>query len=225
MHELSGVRSLRQAGQLFAGRRSPQLFAGAVAAATGARLALGRWGRRDALTVATVLALRPFAEWAIHRQVLHAPSLDVRGRRVDPGASHRRHHRDPSDVDYVLVAPNYARQYVLAWAAIGAAVAAVLPGRSRRRDRIRPTLSGLAVAYASLLAYEWTHLLIHTSYAPRHRWFRQRRAQHRLHHFRSEHHWFGVTTDVADRILRTRPEARAVELSPTARTLGVEPAA
>jgi hypothetical protein len=100
-------------------------------------------------------------------------------------------------------------------------VAVALPGGKRRR-RLRPTLTGLGIAYGSLLAYEWTHLLIHTAYAPRHQWFRRRRAQHRLHHFRSEHHWFGVTTDVADRVLRTRPPARVVALSPTARSLGVD---
>ena len=219
MHELTAVRSLGQAVSVFARRRSPQLFVGAAAATAMTRLALGRWGRRDAIAVAGVLSVRPFAEWVIHRQVLHLTPFEVRGRRVDPGAAHRRHHRDPADIDFVLVAPRYARDYVIAWAMVGGAIAAVLPGR---KGRLRAALSGLGVAYASLVTYEWTHLLIHTAYRPRHRWFRQRRAQHRLHHFRSEHHWFGVSTDVADRLLQTRPPARSIALSPTARTLGVD---
>ena len=218
MHELTTVRSLGQAASVFAGRRSPQLFVGATLATAAARVALGRWDRRDATAVLGVLTARPFAEWAIHRQVLHVSPFEARGRRIDPGAAHRRHHRDPADVDFVLVAPRYARDYVVLWAAVAGAIAGALPGR---RNRVRAALSGLSAAYASLVTYEWTHLLIHTAYRPRHTWFRRRRAQHRLHHFRSEHHWFGVSTDVADRLLRTRPTARSVELSPTARTLGI----
>jgi hypothetical protein len=220
MHELSAVRSLRQAVGVFAGRASPKLFVGAVSATVSARGALGRWSRRDAMAVTAVLASRPFAEWVIHRRVLHAPPLVVGDRTIDLGAAHRRHHREPADVDFVLVDARYARYYVVGWAATAAALAAALPGA--RRGRLRPTLSGLGAAYASLVAYEWTHLLLHTSYRPRHRWLRHRRSQHRRHHFRNEHYWFGVSTDVADRVLRTRPSARSVELSATARTLGVD---
>ena len=219
MHELTAVRSLGQAAGVFAGRRSAQLFVGATAATAVIRVALGRWGRRDATAVVGVLAARPFAEWVIHRHVLHVSPFEVRGQRIDPGAAHRRHHRDPADVDFVLVAPRYARDYVVLWAAVAGAIAGALPGR---RNRGRAALSGLGAAYASLVTYEWTHLLIHTAYRPRHAWFRRRRAQHRLHHFRNEHHWFGVSTDVADRVLHTRPLGRSVELSPTARTLGIE---
>lgn len=220
MHELSAVRSLRQAVNVFAGRASPKLFVGAAATTVAARGALGRWGRRDVLAVTAVLASRPFAEWVIHRRVLHSRPLVVGDRTIDLGAAHRHHHREPADVDFVLVDARYARDYVVGWAATAAAIAAALPGR--RRGRLRPTLSGLAAAYASLVAYEWTHLLIHTSYRPRHRWLRQRRTMHRRHHFRNEHYWFGVSTDLADRVLRTRPPARTVELSATARTLGVD---
>lgn len=221
MHELSAVRSLRQAANVFAGRASPKLFVGAVAATVSGRALLGRWARRDAVVATAVLASRPFAEWAIHRGVLHARPTVMRGRTIDLGAAHRRHHREPADVDFVLVDARYARYYVVGWAATAAALAVALPGR--RRGRLRPTLTGLGAAYASLVAYEWTHLLIHTGYRPRHEWLRRRRSQHRLHHFRSEHYWFGVTTNLADRVLQTAPTARSVELSGTARTLGVEP--
>ena len=221
MHELSTVRSLRQAAIIFGGRESQKLFVGATATTAVVRALLGRWGRRDLMAVSAVLAGRPFAEWMIHRRVLHAPAFTVRGRTIDLGAAHRRHHREPADVDFVLVHPRYARYYAVGWAAIAGAIAAALPGR--HRGRLRPTLSGLAAAYASLVAYEWTHLLIHTSCRPRHRWLRQRRSQHRRHHFRSEHYWFGVTTNLADRVWRTQPPARSVALSATARTLGVDP--
>lgn len=220
MHELSSVRSLRQATSMFAGRPSPRLFVGAVVATASARSLLGRWGRRDVAAVSAVVAARPFAEWLIHRHVLHSPAVIVRGHSIDLGAAHRRHHREPADIDFVLVAPRYARHYVAGWAAIAGALAVVMPGR---RGRLRPMLSGLSAAYASLVAYEWTHFLIHTAWRPRHRWLRQRRAQHRRHHFRSEHYWFGVTTSIGDKVLRTAPAPGSVAQSPTARTLGVAP--
>jgi Fatty acid hydroxylase superfamily len=220
MHELSAVRSLRQASTVFAGRASPKLFVGAVTATVSVRALLGRWGRRDAVAATAVLVSRPFAEWVIHRSVLHSRPRVTRGQTIDLGAAHRRHHREPADVDFVLVDARYARYYVVGWAATAAALAAAPPGR--HRGRLRPTLSALGAAYASLVAYEWTHLLIHTAYRPRHGWLRRRRAQHRLHHFRSEHYWFGVTTNLADRVLRTGPPSRSVALSGTARTLGVE---
>ena len=45
---------------------------------------------------------------------------------------------------------------------------------------------------------------------------------HRLHHFRNEHHWFGITSISGDRLMHTAPRHPGdVELSPTARTLGV----
>ena len=220
MHELSAVRSLRQAAGLFASRSSPRIFVGAAATTVIARAALARWGRRDVAAVGAVLVARPFAEWLIHREVLHARPFAVRGHAVDLGAAHRRHHREPADVDFVLVAPRYARDYAVGWAVTAGALAAVVPGR---RGRLRPMLSGLSAAYASLLAYEWTHLLIHTAYRPRHGWLRRRRAQHRRHHFRNEHYWFGVTTSLGDRVLHTQPAGGSVALSPTARNLGIDP--
>ena len=70
------------------------------------------------------------------------------------------------------------------------------------------------------LAYEWTHFLIHSKYRPRRAYYRLLWRHHRNHHFRNEHYWFGVTTDLGDRLLRTRPERDAVGVSPTARDLG-----
>jgi hypothetical protein len=75
-----------------------------------------------------------------------------------------------------------------------------------------------------LYVYEWTHYLIHTSYRPRHRLHRYVWRAHRSHHFRNEHYWFGVTMHIADHVIGTFPSGGAVEVSPTARTLGVEAA-
>jgi hypothetical protein len=74
------------------------------------------------------------------------------------------------------------------------------------------------------LAYEWIHFLIHSSYKPKRWYYRYVYKAHRLHHFRNENYWFGVTVHLADHVLRTFPEKDAVPVSPTAFTLGVDPA-
>ena len=72
-----------------------------------------------------------------------------------------------------------------------------------------------------LLTYEWTHYLVHAPYRAKTQFFRKRSRNHRLHHFKNEHYWFGVTMKLGDKVLGTYPDERNVELSPTARTLGV----
>ena len=44
--------------------------------------------------------------------------------------------------------------------------------------------------------------------------------RHRLHHYKNEHYWFGVTSTVGDHLLGTTPEQSTVTKSATARTLG-----
>jgi sterol desaturase/sphingolipid hydroxylase (fatty acid hydroxylase superfamily) len=61
---------------------------------------------------------------------------------------------------------------------------------------------------------------MHTSYRGRTRWFRGLRTNHRLHHYRNEHQWLGVTSNLADRAFGTLPaNATDVPASPTARGL------
>jgi sterol desaturase/sphingolipid hydroxylase (fatty acid hydroxylase superfamily) len=85
----------------------------------------------------------------------------------------------------------------------------------------RRALTGVATSYAMLTVYEWTHFLIHSAYRPRHALYRRMWRAHRLHHFRNERYWFGVTTHLGDRLLGTFPDRDEVPRSPTARTLGV----
>ena len=48
---------------------------------------------------------------------------------------------------------------------------------------------------------------------------------HRLHHFKNEHYWHGITQTLADRVLGTDPDQRDVDRSATARTLDPTPGA
>ena len=90
-------------------------------------------------------------------------------------------------------------------------------------DRIAHAATGLLVSYLVLSAYEWCHFLIHTPYRPRGRYYRSIWRGHRLHHYKNEHYWFGVTSTVGDHLLRTAPDQTDVPKSNTARTLGQSP--
>ncbi len=154
-------------------------------------------------------------EWLIHVFILHAKPRVVFGRTLDfqvPRA-HRAHHRDPWNYQ-ILFIPLRAFIYslpllVLLWLALMPTTALAL--------------TGIAGHLALALHYEWIHLLIHTRVQPRTAAYRRLWRNHRLHHFKNERYWFGVTRLGADRLLRTDPEPEAVTISKTARTLGVPP--
>lgn len=156
----------------------------------------GRPGPADLRAILVVAAVRPLFEWALHRSVLHGPARTVAGVRLDPGAAHRGHHRFPDDVAGALLGTGFAVSNGAGVAVLGAAVGGLAAGPGGM-------LSGAAAAEASLLGYEWLHLLAHSGYAPRSAWFRRLRASHLRHHFRDEQANFGVTSRLADRLLGT----------------------
>jgi hypothetical protein len=59
------------------------------------------------------------------------------------------------------------------------------------------------------------HFLIHTDYKPRTAAYRRLYTGHRLHHYRNENYWFGVSRRLGDTVLRTDPAKDDVPLSPT----------
>jgi hypothetical protein len=205
---LSGAR------REFLRHRSAQVLVPLAILTWTVRFALGGWRPVDALIPVILLALEPFTEWAIHVVLLHWKPRRMFGRRIDPLVSrkHRAHHTDPKDTDLVFV----PMPVLIASVTIGAALYVLL------MPTLRLGLTLMASSYTMLLAYEWTHYLIHSTYRPKTRAYRSIWRAHRLHHFRNENYWFGVTMHVADHVLRTFPEKDAVPASPTARTLGVE---
>jgi sterol desaturase/sphingolipid hydroxylase (fatty acid hydroxylase superfamily) len=218
-----GVLTLGDCWRSFVRQRTPPLLAAALVGSIALRLALGQYDWRDAAVAAAVIALTPIAEWTIHVYLLHAKPIRFRGRRYDLLAAreHRAHHMAPAELDGVLI-PTYAvlifiPQIALTTWALSFPIHLVVGG-----DRLAHAATGLVVSYAILGAYEWCHFLIHTPYRPRGRYFRSIWRGHRLHHYKNEHYWFGVTSTVGDRLLGTAPEQAEVKKSSTARTLGVE---
>src|SRR4051812_14077387 len=217
----SEVRTLGAAWREFYAKRAPKLIGAAIAAALVARIALGALGWRDLAAVAFMLVVYPFGEWAIHVYLLHLRPFRFRGRRIDlPTArAHREHHEDPHRLALINFSPREALAILglAVPAAVGllALAAAPLPGPVP----VGPLVSALLTGYILVGAYEWTHFLIHTAYRPKSRYYRSVWRNHRLHHFKNERYWHGITNTVSDRVLGTHPQAGDVRRSRTARSL------
>jgi sterol desaturase/sphingolipid hydroxylase (fatty acid hydroxylase superfamily) len=218
------VLSLGDCWRAFIRRPSPPLLATAIVAALALRIVLGAWDWRDLVVAVGVIALTPVVEWAIHVYLLHARPIRVRGRRYDLIAAreHRAHHMAPTELDGVLI-PTYAvgifvAQIALTTWLVSFPVQLVLGGG----DRLAHAATGLLVSYAILGIYEWCHFLIHTPYRPQGWYYRTIWRGHRLHHYKNENYWFGVTSTLGDHLLRTAPSQSEVPKSHTARTLGVD---
>ncbi|TML98740.1 MAG: sterol desaturase family protein [Actinobacteria bacterium] len=210
----SEVKTIGAAWREFRAKRAPWVIGAAIAGALVARLIIGEFGWRDLVAVAFMTVVYPFGEWAIHVQLLHLKPFRCRGRTVElpTAAAHREHHEHPERLDLVNFSPREALAILcLAVPVTAAPLALVLP--------LGPVVSAVVTAYVLVGAYEWTHFLIHTAHRPRSRYYRSIWRNHRLHHFKNEHYWHGITNTVSDRVLGTLRDQREVPRSPTARTL------
>lgn len=207
--------SLLQVGLVFLRYSSPLLLILLTASALGVRLWLGHFSLWDLAIVVALFASQPFVEWLIHVFILHFKPRTIAGIKIDLHAArlHRAHHRAPWQLSLIFI-PKLT-------GVIGLAVAAgfwwaVLPDHYLFATAMLGT-----VAFA--LFYEWIHYLTHTNYRPRRAFYRRLWRYHRLHHFKNEHYWMGVTGHLGDRLLGTLPEdPTKVATSATSRTLGVD---
>lgn len=181
--------------------RPPVLLAtvGVLAAARGAR---GRPSRRDARVAGLCLLAQPFVEHAVHRWMLHSAPTNAVGRACYrfAGWGHEQHHADPTNLDTMFLRP----VDVLGGGLLAAAAGAAGPPAAA---------TGALCVGLGTLAYDWSHFLIHSGYQPRGRLARAVKRNHRLHHYRNERYWLGVTSPVADIVLRTNPPREAVPVT------------
>lgn len=141
---------------------------------------------------------------------LHFKPVQLWATRIDlPVAiEHRKHHQDPADLRFVfiplhIVIPGLPLLFLASFLIPD-------PGLS---------LTALAFYYWLALAYEWTHYLMHTPYRPRSKFYRYLWRNHRLHHYKNEHYWFGILAPFIDTPMRTAPDHRSVPVSPTCRNV------
>lgn len=213
------LKTKRDIATTFFKASSPRIIVIAASVAVTARLFLGQWSYGDVITVAGTLSLTGPVEWIIHLYLLHAPVDSFVTRRLGSGISHRKHHLDPPDIRWILLNGTDAAVFVAMLAVFTAAWSLPLLWLTGSAVAL-PYLTALAAAYLGLVNYEWTHLMAHSRYQPRTRLYARLARNHRLHHYRNERYWLGVTSNMGDRILRTLPRSKTdVPLSDTARTL------
>lgn len=217
------VRSIGHAWREFRARRSPKVLAVGIAAAVVARALHGELDWRDPVAMAAMLAVYPFGEWAIHVYLLHMPPIQLRGRSVYlvTAKSHWIHHQEPRDLNMILLGPVEAAALLLLAVPLTIALLALPIWLLAGPVPLGALLTALLTGFVLVGVYEWTHFLIHTAHRPRTRLYRAVWQTHRLHHFKNEHYWHGITSTVADRVFGTFPDHRDVERSRTARTLDV----
>ena len=191
---------------------SPWIIGTVLLAATAGRLAVADWTLSDVLVPAIAVAAFPFYEWLVHVCILHWRPRRIGRLTLDPlvARKHRLHHADPRDVPLVFIP----------WQVLASVVPVDIAIAVFAFPRIATGLTFLMAVGTLGMVYEWTHYLVHTDYRPRSRPFRAIWRHHRLHHYKSEHYWFGVATAaVSDRVLGTAPDPATVATSPTVRAL------
>ena len=213
------LHTLRDVAKTYLGHRSPHVILTGLTIATVLRLFVGNFGLVDLIIVAVSLALVGVVEWVIHLFLLHAPDGSIRDTKLKTGSGHREHHLDPSNVGWLMLGPPDAASFLvmlLVWNATWPIAIALIFGA----PVLATYLSAVAMSYLLLANYEWTHLLVHTRYRPKSRYYKRLVSHHRLHHYRNEHHWLGITSRIGDKALGTLPASKSdVPLSDTARTL------
>ncbi len=208
------VENLFDALKLFVRYPSPWLIFLTAGGATTARLLLGSYGWWDLAIVAAIVAFWPVQEWLIHVFVLHFKPFDLLGRRVDLHLAneHRKHHRRPWIVPKIFV-PIRA---VIGGVTVGVPL---ILWAGHAAGVLDLALTGLAVYFLFGSLYEWIHFLVHTAYKPKTALYKRLWRNHRLHHFKNENYWYGVTRLEGDMLLGTSPDPKDVEKSVTVRSI------
>lgn len=200
-------------------RGSARVLIAATVVITAARIAIGGFGRGDVIVLVATVAVAGTIEWIIHRFLLHASEDAWTSRTLGTGAGHRQHHLDPPDIEWLMLRGVDAAVFVSAFGIITAAWTVPLMWITGS-SMLGPFLTAWGLAALGLAHYEWVHLLVHTRYRCTSRYYGRLARNHRLHHFRNEHYWLGVTSNTGDRLLRTYPSDKSdVPLSSTARSL------
>jgi sterol desaturase/sphingolipid hydroxylase (fatty acid hydroxylase superfamily) len=217
------LRTKRDVALAFVAEGSPRVLLLAVVLVLTLRTALGSWGAIDvAILVMTAVAIGP-VEWFLHRHLLHAPEDAWSSRTLGTGSGHRQHHLDPPDIEWLLLRRQDAMVFAVLIAVASAAwvvpmtffVGVFIP----RVGALGPLVTAIGCAYLALAHYEWTHLLGHSRYRPKTRYYARLARMHRLHHYRNEGYWLGITSSLGDRVMGTYVDKNAVPLSATARSL------
>lgn len=175
------------------------------------RLYVGQWSWYDVAVVAVIGCTWPLQEWFVHAHLEHLKPIDAFGRTFELviTRTHRAHHRNPWDPRFGLSPPHVMVLYFVG-----------LPLFCYLTAPLPLAITATAITLTMIINYEWVHYLIHTSYPPQSRFYRRLWRHHRLHHFKNEEYWFGLTMLSGDTVMGTNPTVESAAHSPTCMTLG-----
>ena len=206
-------RTLSSAAKYLFSNQSPFVLAVATIVAWVARFSVKGWSVFDVLITVVVIAIWPLLEWVIHLYLLHSRPLPFMSFQLDfmHARKHRAHHQYPWKLDTLFIP---LRTYLFVIPLL------VVVGYLGFAYQVFVS-TGVAIFLTLSLHYEWCHLLAHSKYTPRSRVYKRIWRNHRLHHFKNENLWLGVSTTLGDKMLGTSPASESVPRSDTCRTLGV----
>lgn len=214
----SDLSTKREIAAVYVRCGSAQVLITAAVILGTVRVVIGDFGRGDLIAIAATIAMAGPVEWIIHKYLLHADDDAWTSRRLGTGTGHQQHHLDPTDLEWLLLRGIDAAVFVTAFGGVTAAWSVPLMWITGS-SLLGGFLTAWTLAAIGLAHYEWVHLMVHTRYRPRTPYYRRLTRNHRLHHFRNENYWLGVTTNSGDRLLGTYPDHKNdVPLSDTART-------
>ena len=212
-HGFGTAVTLRKVAAEFFRLSCPRVIGLTLGASVVARLLIGEWNWWDPAIVAFIIAIWPVQEWLVHVFVLHLRPFMLFGRRIDPiiARAHRDHHRNPWNPTLGVTPTYIIWGYLIVLPPLWLLV--LPPGQA---------LTSAVTFFCLVLNYEWTHYLIHTSYLPKTRFFKRLWRNHRLHHFKNENFWYGVTMLSGDRLLHTQPIPSQTERSDSCLNIAAE---
>lgn len=202
--------SLTQAAQGYFSHLISWLLVTACVIAMTLRIYVGQWSIYDLVVVAVILVSWPLQEWFVHAQLEHFKPFKLFGRTIEfvITRTHRAHHLNPWDPKFGLSPPHVMVMYFL-----------FLPLICYLTAPLPLAITATATTLCMILNYEWVHYLIHTSYRPQTRLYRRLWRHHRLHHFKNEQFWFGLTMLSGDTFMKTNPQPSEAVRSPSCLTL------
>jgi hypothetical protein len=205
--------SLSSALKRFIKHKNAWMISAMLLAAIIGRIYLAGYNYGDLSVFLFFVIAQPFSEWFTHILLLHARPYKIFTLKIDPSyaKAHRAHHMDPKDEKLIFIPTDTLLSMLIG---AGIIYSLALPTWAL-------TCTATIVSLSLLLVYEWTHFLIHSTYKPKTFIYRYIWRAHRLHHFRNENYWFGITGHFADHIFGTFPKKDEVPLSATCRTLGL----
>ena len=202
-----GQMSLRQLVIAYATYPTILLYVALCLASIAMSVRLGALERPGPTLAAvlTAIVVYPFAEYALHRFVLHArwlyknPVTANLWRRI-----HYDHHQDPQRLDVLFGSPSNTLPAIFV---LSLPIGYLIGGWSA-------AFAASATALVLFSIYEFCHCVQHLNYTPRSAWLRGIKKNHMAHHFHNETGNFGITSNLVDHLVgsyygdrQTRPRS------------------